>query len=357
MSETVGTKFKKFFLSENGRQLLDEKAAEEGLNSYFRPIAWKIFFKIIPEQASEEWSTIIKSHRQKYRDLRKKHWENKEKITPKKKFIDPLAPPSEDPEVKMNQDILSRINRDVDRLFSDIEYFKEKDLREMIVRMCYVYAKDHVDKNYQQGFHEFLAVIYYCYENDYMLRYINQNTSVVDLEEPYRSICLEMFDPQCLEEDTYMTFEYLMKDLGYLFEYKDNKRYDNNSKISQKCEEIFEHLGQYDSQYHAILHKHEVLGIFGVRWFKMIFAREFKLSESIKVWDGIFSFGNKLTTLGSHSFEKCKQIEINGWILLINVTRSKRRNYVQSRRLFLCYETIYTISRNRRCYSIDATST
>ena len=32
-----------------------------------------------------------------------------------------------------------------------------------------------------------------------------------------------MFDPQCLEEDTYMTFEYLMKDLGYLFEYKGQK--------------------------------------------------------------------------------------------------------------------------------------
>ena len=294
MSETIGTKFKKFFLSENGRQLLDEKAVEEGLNNYFRPIAWKIFFNIIPEKASEEWKTTIQAHRQRYRDLRKKHWENKEKISPKKKFIDPLAPPCEDPEVKMNQDILLRINKDVDRLFNDIEYFKEKDLREIIVRMCYVYAKDHVDKNYQQGFHEFLGVFYYCYANDNMLRYININTDVVDLEEPYKSICLEMFNPDCIEEDTYLTFEYLMKDLGYLFEYKDNRRNDNNSKIFQKCEQIFEQLGHYDSQYHAVLHKHEVLGIFGVKWLKMIFAREFRLSESIKVWDGIFSFGNKL---------------------------------------------------------------
>ncbi|EDR26677.1 hypothetical protein, conserved [Entamoeba dispar SAW760] len=296
MSDSITDIFKSLYLDSNGFEKLKKIAIEEGLSKALRPLAWKIFLKVIKPQASEEWIETMNKQRKSYDDLRAMHWENKEKLEPKVAFVDPLAPPTEDPEIKFNKDILRRVEADVNRLFSDQEYFTDPQFREKITRMCYIFAKDHKDKNYQQGFHEIMAIIYHTFDTDITTTFIKERSEQISLEEPNKSILLEMFNTKYLEEDTYITFEYLMKDLGVLYEFRDLKRSvaDNSSKIQEKCEAIFDNLNQYDSQYHSILLKHQVLSVFGIKWLKMMFAREFLLADSVIIWDAIFAYGSSL---------------------------------------------------------------
>lgn len=104
------------------------------------------------------------------------------------KFIDPLAPPTVDPEIKANKDILRRVETDVQRLFSDQEYFTNTELRNKITRMCYVYAKEHVDMNYQQGFHELMALLYHTFDTDRCMEMMKAGADAVPLEEPYLTV-------------------------------------------------------------------------------------------------------------------------------------------------------------------------
>ncbi|KAL7716425.1 TBC1 domain family member 5 [Entamoeba marina] len=253
-----------FFLDNNSSSKLKDVAYKEGLTSSMRTLSWHIFLNNLHLPVAEQWVEIISKQRKRYEQLRVQHWDNKNKLEPKQTFVDPLAPPTVDPEIIKNKDILRRVETDVQRLYSDNPYFTSDSFRSMITRMCYIFAKD------------------------------NEN---LEIEEPFKSVLTTLYDNVYLEHDSYALFECLMKDLGYLFEFKDAARTAQDlmsSHIQTKCEQIFERLSKFDGQYHVLLTKHNVQSMIGIKWLKMLFAREFHLEDSIIIWDSLFAFGNSL---------------------------------------------------------------
>ncbi|ELP88413.1 hypothetical protein EIN_229360 [Entamoeba invadens IP1] len=288
---------KTLYLQQDSLTKLHQVALESGLNKSLRPLAWRIFLGVLPSEFGEGWEKIIQKQREKYISLRAKHWDNKEMLDPKPKFIDPLAPPTENPVVKENKDILRRVEGDVQRLFSDQEYFTNTELRNKITRMCYVFAKDNPLKNYQQGFHELMAILYHTFDTDNTTTVFIKSCEELDLTDDEKRILRCVLDKEHLEEDIYTIFEFLMKDLGDFYQSKDAKIDDKRSRIQEKCDEIFGYLNTYDGQYHSLLVKHEVINIFAIKWIKMMFAREFLLNDVVIIWDSLFAFGKKLKLL------------------------------------------------------------
>ena len=97
---------------------------------------------------------------------------------------------------------------------------------------------------------------------------------------------LACYDKEYLENDTYIIFECLMKDLGYLFEYKDkarNMQDQNQSHIQMKFDEILLKLSHFDSTYHALLLKHGIQPMLGIKWLKMLFSRDFLMGDVLMV--------------------------------------------------------------------------
>ncbi|KAL7719100.1 TBC1 domain family member 5 [Entamoeba marina] len=286
-----------FFLDNNSSIKLNDVAYKEGLTSSMRTLSWHIFLNNLHLPVTEQWVEIISKQRKRYEQLRVQHWDNKNKLEPKQTFVDPLAPPTVDPEIIKNKDILRRVETDVQRLYSDNPYFTSDSLRSMITRMCYIFAKDNEVLNYQQGFHELIAIIYYALHHDQFLSYFQNNKENLEIEEPFKSVLTTLYDNVYLEHDSYALFECLMKDLGYLFEFKDATRTAQDlmsSHIQTKCEQIFERLSKFDGQYHVLLTKHNVQSMIGIKWLKMLFTREFHLEDSIIIWDSLFAFGNSL---------------------------------------------------------------
>ena len=126
-----------------------------------RPIAWKIFLEIIPEENNkslEEWVDIIDSQRKEY----KKKLEKIISIKSIKgyKSIDPLLI-NENKSVEDNdRSIISLINLDLERTHQSIELFQNIKTKKMLSNILFIYSKENEDIPYGQGMNELISMLF-----------------------------------------------------------------------------------------------------------------------------------------------------------------------------------------------------
>ena len=108
------------------------------------------------------------------------------------------------------------------------------------------------------------------------------------------------FQSNEIESDMYILFERLMSILGLFYEQKRIGDVSKQSKIFDKCEYLFNQLSKIDPLYHTTLVRHNLIpSVFGLRWIRMLYAREYQLDEVISLWDAIFAFGQLLKLIDS----------------------------------------------------------
>lgn len=308
-THSYSTEWERLFGKPNFLKALRDHGLRGNLrSSRFRSICWKLYLEVLHEDKSQ-WLVKTQEWRQKYDDLK-----NNLIINPRKavdsahdlSLNNPLSQDEESPWNRFFQDNELRltIKQDVIRTYPRIEFFQSNQVRNMMVDILFIYAKLNTDLSYRQGMHELLAPLIFVLHCDHQAF-----LHACEIESVGEMIS-ELMDPFYLEHDAYAMFCQVMATVEPWYTTKDaptpkGKEIFNvqpfarpqdlnpSNVIITKLTRIQDYiLKKYDAELHLHLERLEIVPqIYGIRWVRLLFGREFPMQDLLMLWDAIFADG------------------------------------------------------------------
>jgi TBC1 domain family protein 5 len=182
--------------------------------------------------------------------------------------------------------------------------------RKMLMDVLFCYSKEHSNLGYRQGMHELLAPIIFVLDSD---KRDEDDMKSVGPEAVEMNVIM---DPGYIENDSFILLEALMETCEiWYFQKVDIKELEirqnaqqplftnqeraeiMSSPLAKKLERIqTKLLREHDPTLAVHL---ENLGIapqvYGIRWIRLLFGREFPLDGLLVVWDAIFAYSPSLS--------------------------------------------------------------
>ncbi|KAF8136682.1 RabGAP TBC [Boletus edulis] len=172
-------------------------------------------------------------------------------------------------------DLRKTIQQDVERTFPDMGYFRNQDVQHQLTNVLFLYCQMHPDIGYRQGMHELLAPLYYAID--------------------------PLFSELCSRS-------WVAADSWALFSSGGNRPSPPSvsrgpinlkpyvSPIIQTCNNI---QGTLLKSVDPVLHDAmQSAGVepqlYGLRWLRLLFTREFPMDEAMMLWDGLFASSSPL---------------------------------------------------------------
>ncbi|KAH6918633.1 rab-GTPase-TBC domain-containing protein [Coprinopsis sp. MPI-PUGE-AT-0042] len=292
-----------------------------------RSIAWKLFLaKHEPLQASTppRVTSLLQ-------DLRKsrEHWAHLlvEKTRPPDERLASDLPSARSPDVAKNinfnnplsqhnenpwngwfegLEVKKTISQDVERTFPDMPFFRGIAVQEQLTDILFVWASTHPHIGYRQGMHELLAPLFYAIHFDSV-------TEESPVEPELREIC----SVKHVAGDAWALFDTVMDGVSTWYEWREP---DPRSSVRQgkgdmpghvhlvaptgpnglqpwvapivkACNRIQnDHLKNVDPALWNVLQKSGIEPqMYGIRWLRMLFTREFPMTEAMVLWDALFA--------------------------------------------------------------------
>ncbi|XP_047137114.1 TBC1 domain family member 5 isoform X2 [Hydra vulgaris] len=269
---------------------------------HFRSICWRVFWKCLSENPAH-WVNEVNEQRKIYTSIRNKYvinpYEQEKELDLEKHH--PLSQSEDSIWHKYFQDneLRSLILIDLDRLSPELEFFQNDNIRSMILQILFCYAREKPEVSYKQGMHEIISVIVYVI--------MKNATAIKDSKEDLSDIKIIM-DYQFVEHDSYILFTKIMESIQSWFtnvpqpqglkqalDQRIFKNPDNEvvTAISEKLNRIQgSMLNKYDSALCQHLQKIDISPqLYGIRWVRLLFGREFSLNKLLTLWDALFAEG------------------------------------------------------------------
>uniref|UniRef100_A0A0L8FXM3 Rab-GAP TBC domain-containing protein n=1 Tax=Octopus bimaculoides TaxID=37653 RepID=A0A0L8FXM3_OCTBM len=287
-------------------------------SSRFRSICWKLYLEVLLEDKSN-WLIKTREWRQKYDDLK-----NNLIINPRKavdsahdlSLNNPLSQAEESPWNRFFQDNELRltIKQDVIRTFPEIPFFQSDQVHQLMVNVLFLYCRNDQMKthlSYRQGMHELLAPLIFVLHCDHQAFLHACEIESIGLTQITESEMIrELMDPMFLEHDAYAMFCQVMatvepwyttkdaptpkgKDIFNVQPFARPQDLNPSNVIITKLTRIQDYiLKKYDVELHLHLERLEIVPqIYGIRWVRLLFGREFPMQDLLMLWDAIFSDG------------------------------------------------------------------
>lgn len=190
--------------------------------------------------------------------------------------------------------------------FPEIEYFRRSSTQNKMTDLLFIYAKLTPDTGYRQGMHELLAPILWTCDLDSL-----ESSSSTD------SLPHLVLSQEHIEADTWTLFMTLMKSCAPFYDHKATIPLPRNSQaqhrnptglglsaasppssssttLVQPIVAISTHLhsllATLDPPLHLAFSRLQIEPqLYAIRWLRLLFSREFPLSETLTLWDGIFA--------------------------------------------------------------------
>lgn len=189
-------------------------------------------------------------------------------------------------------DLRKTIQQDVERTFPDIGYFRDDDVQQQLTNILFLYAVMHPDIEYRQGMHELLAPVYYAVDYDSTA---DDATSSLD-ESVFRDICSRTW----IAADSWALFCAIMNDISKWYEWREPSTSSARGQVNFKpymspitlaCNHIQNSLlKSVDPILHGVLQGSGIEPqIYGLRWLRLLFTREFSMDDAMILWDGLFA--------------------------------------------------------------------
>ncbi|ORX51314.1 RabGAP/TBC [Hesseltinella vesiculosa] len=283
---------------------------ENGLRS----VCWKVYLQYLPSLDLTVWPDVLHEERHCYYDLRRKYIEEPAEMMRNKNGDgdvtdnNPLALNESNPwqQYFADAEIRKIIRQDVERTFPDVDFFRSSSVQEQMTDILFIYCKIHEDVSYRQGMHELLAPIYWVVADD-SLADMNQEMRGNAQLDPTNRLMVQVLDPDYIEHDAYILFNKLMTFAKPWYELTPTEPINRSkstsdlaeaSKTGQMSNPIVNTCQRIQNQYlRAVdfsLYKHLNASdiepqLYGIRWLRLLFGREFEFHELLKLWDSIFS--------------------------------------------------------------------
>ncbi|KAJ3515805.1 hypothetical protein NLJ89_g1520 [Agrocybe chaxingu] len=200
------------------------------------------------------------------------------------------------------------IAQDVERTFPDVTFFRESDVQDQLTDILFLYSVLHPSIGYRQGMHELLAPLYLAVNFDSITDDEVQDEQFRDMRE----ICSADF----VAADSWALFNAVMDGVSRWYEWRDPLEGDPSSRSSsslflkqavisegqlgispyvapivQACNRIQSTLLQACDPllYQSIQKAGIEPQIYGIRWLRLLFTREFNVADALKLWDCLFA--------------------------------------------------------------------
>ncbi|XP_799336.2 TBC1 domain family member 5 isoform X2 [Strongylocentrotus purpuratus] len=275
-------------------------------SSRFRSICWKIYLDCLPEDRTA-WLQSVRENRKKYDGFREQHIHStKEGLRDRAMdptLNNPLSQMEESPWNRFFQDkdCRTEIKQDVVRCFPEIAFFKSEKIRDMMIDILFCFAKENSHVLYKQGMHELLAPLMFVIHCDQQA-FLHAKEMESQLE-----IVSELMNPDYLEHDSYTLFCHLMETAEPWFHHGQDfpaqsgfvqsepfskpEECNPSSPLVKKLNRIREFiLKKHDFELYTHLNQLDIQPqIYGIRWLRLLFGREFTFQDLIVLWDAIFA--------------------------------------------------------------------
>ncbi|XP_068260776.1 TBC1 domain family member 5 [Nyctibius grandis] len=274
-------------------------------SSRFRSVCWKLFLEVLPQDGSQ-WIKITSDLRTSYNKIKEIHITNPRKAGQQDLIINnPLSQDEGSLWNKFFQDkeLRAMIEQDVTRTFPEMQYFQQENVRKILTDVLFCYARENEQLLYKQGMHELLAPIVFILHCDHQAF-----SHASEAAQPSEEMKV-LLNPEYLEHDAYAMFTRLMKTAEHwfsTFEHDSQKEKDAmippmpfarpqdlgpSIAIVAKVNQIQDHLlKKHDIELYMHLTRLEIAPqIYGLRWVRLLFGREFPLQDLLVVWDALFA--------------------------------------------------------------------
>uniref|UniRef100_A0A8C8AZJ3 TBC1 domain family member 5 n=1 Tax=Otus sunia TaxID=257818 RepID=A0A8C8AZJ3_9STRI len=274
-------------------------------SSRFRSVCWKLFLEVLPQDRSQ-WIKTTSDLRTSYNKIKEIHITNPRKAGQQDLIINnPLSQDEGSLWNKFFQDkeLRAMIEQDVTRTFPEMQYFQQENVRKILTDVLFCYARENEQLLYKQGMHELLAPIVFILHCDHQAF-----SHASEAAQPSEEMKV-LLNPEYLEHDAYAMFTHLMKTAEHwfsTFEHDSQKEKDvmitpmpfarpqdlgPSIAIVAKVNQIQDHLlKKHDIELYMHLNRLEIAPqIYGLRWVRLLFGREFPLQDLLVVWDALFA--------------------------------------------------------------------
>ncbi|XP_007505201.2 TBC1 domain family member 5 isoform X1 [Monodelphis domestica] len=275
-------------------------------SSRFRSVCWKLFLNVLPQDKSQ-WTSQTKELRAWYNRIKERHITNPRKAAGQQDLMinNPLSQDEGSLWNRFFQDkeLRAMIEQDVKRTFPEMQYFQQENVRKILTDVLFCYARENEQLLYKQGMHELLAPIVFILHCDHQA-FLHASEAARPSEE-----MKALLNPEYLEHDAYAMFSHLMETAEpwfSTFEHDGQKGKDTmvppipfarpqdlgpSIAIVTKVNHIQDHLlKKHDIELYMHLNRLEIAPqIYGLRWVRLLFGREFPLQDLLVVWDALFA--------------------------------------------------------------------
>ncbi|KAI8925282.1 rab-GTPase-TBC domain-containing protein [Entophlyctis helioformis] len=264
-----------------------------------RSLYWKIYLDVVPSITSEAWQLVLEKERRGYSDLKEKYIFDPSKLKEATDWSlnNPLSLAEDSPWKQYFADVDLRkvIMQDVERTFPDQERFRDEAIQTLLCNVLFVWCKMNPDISYRQGMHELLAITFIVVDQD--------KVDVADPAAGSDAGFKTMFDSRFVEHDTATLFFRIMRSVKPWYEVNEGqplymRPQDARTKMQPKtipivaaCRRIQnELLAALDLELSRHIESHGIEPqLYGLRWLRLLFAREFTLPKLLQLWDGLFA--------------------------------------------------------------------
>ncbi|NWH43601.1 TBCD5 protein, partial [Fregata magnificens] len=277
-------------------------------SSRFRSVCWKLFLEVLPQDRSQ-WIKTTSDLRTSYNKIKEIHITNPRKAGQQDLIINnPLSQDEGSLWNKFFQDkeLRAMIEQDVTRTFPEMQYFQQENVRKILTDVLFCYARENEQLLYKQGMHELLAPIVFILHCDHQA--FSHASEAAQPRQAFEEMKV-LLNPEYLEHDAYAMFTRLMKTAEHwfsTFEHDSQKEKDvmitpmpfarpqdlgPSIAIVTKVNQIQDHLlKKHDIELYMHLNRLEIAPqIYGLRWVRLLFGREFPLQDLLVVWDALFA--------------------------------------------------------------------
>ncbi|EDW24902.1 GL23133 [Drosophila persimilis] len=271
--------------------------------SKFRSVYWALLLRVLNAE-HRSWHTQRLQQRSRYEKFRVDYVRNPHELAVSDD--DPLSQSTKSVwnQYFSDQELFAVIRQDVVRTFPGVDFFRKALVQNAMVNILFYYAREHPYMCYRQGMHEILAPIIFVIYSDHQSLLHFSEIAKTDINETL----LNVLDPGYLEADTYSIFSRLMASvesyyrvsnlvstpdghIEQLNEASSDKEQQTEVEVISQLNRIRDKiLAKQDQHLHHYLLKMEIpLHIFGIRWLRLLFGREFMLLDLLLLWDAIFA--------------------------------------------------------------------
>uniref|UniRef100_A0A8C5G434 TBC1 domain family member 5 n=1 Tax=Gouania willdenowi TaxID=441366 RepID=A0A8C5G434_GOUWI len=272
-------------------------------NSRFRSVCWKLYLGALPEDKGQ-WINTTKEFRAQYEKIKETHITNPRKAAGQQDLMvnNPLSQDEGSLWNKFFQDkeLKGLIKQDVLRTFPEIRYFQDEDVRTKLTDILFCYARENEQLLYKQGMHELLAPLVYVLHRDHQaFQHASETASPSEemkcLLNPYHfdiamfSQLMETAEPwfSSYEREVRKGKEEMLTSIPFARPQDMGPSVAIVTKVN-RIQDLL--VKKHDVELHMHLNRLEIAPqIYGIRWVRLLFGREFPLQDLLVVWDALFA--------------------------------------------------------------------